>query len=64
VDTAALMDAIDEQEARLHALAEDLVEATEAQDWAQVRELDDAYRAHEAELNQLMSRWEAVEAGA
>jgi ATP-binding cassette, subfamily F, member 3 len=57
-----LMMAIDEHETQLHELSQALVSATEANNWPQIRELDDAYREQEAQLTALIQKWERLEA--
>ncbi len=60
-DPDALMVAIDEREAQVAELNEQLAEAAEAQDWNRLQELDGIYRATEAELTRLLGRWERLE---
>ncbi len=61
VDIDALIVAIHELEARLDALARQMVTATEGKEWDQVQSLDREYREVEAELARLMARWERAE---
>jgi len=56
-----LVEAIDAQELRVEELAHALADAVEAQDWALVASLDEAYREVEAELIRLVERWERAE---
>jgi ATP-binding cassette, subfamily F, member 3 len=62
-DVEILVAAIHAQEMRLADLAQAMIDATQAQDWAQVQALDQAYRDHEAQLARLMARWERAEVG-
>ena len=55
--------AIHELEARLGALAQQMVVATEEKEWGQVQSLNREYREVEVELARLMARWERAEVG-
>ena len=58
----SVLAAIDEQEAKVTELAQELVAATETGEWEQIRDLNTGYRESEAELTGLIRRWEEIEA--
>lgn len=58
----SLLAAIDLQETRLAELAKTLISATEAGEWHQMQELNNAYKEGEAKLSNLIGQWEQMEA--